>query len=92
MKTYRGRPFSLVGVNSDADQNKARTFEKRLGITWPSFADGGTDGPIARRWQIQSWPATFLIDHRGRIRYRDLRGEEEERRIAQLVAEAEKAR
>jgi len=65
------KPFVLLGVNSDKDRDaltKVRGDEK---LTWRSFwDDGGTNGPIARDWQIRGWPTLFLIDHKGVIRHR----------------------
>jgi peroxiredoxin len=90
VKTFAKRPFTLLGVNSDRDLDVARDCVKRLQVNWRSIADGGTQGPNSNLWQIQSWPSTFLIDHRGVIRYRDLRGAEEDRRLRELIEEAEK--
>ena len=45
-------------------------------------------GPIATKWDIYSWPTTYLIDAKGIIRYKNIRGEELDEAIEELMAEA----
>jgi len=33
-------------------------------------------GPIHEGWHVRKWPSTFLLDGKGIIRQRDLRGRE----------------
>ena len=39
-------------------------------ITWPSFWDGSTEGPISKQFRVRAWPTIYLIDHKGTIRYK----------------------
>jgi hypothetical protein len=41
---------------------------KRLGITYPVLLDN--QGTNWQRWGQQYWPTVYLIDKRGRMRYR----------------------
>jgi hypothetical protein len=70
VKNFAGKPFALVGVNSDEDREKLKSALEENGITWRSFWNGpqGRSGPIARAWNIEGWPTLFLIDHKGVIR------------------------
>jgi len=89
---FEKRPFAIVGVNSDADRETILGLCRDKGLTWRSFFDdGGTDGPIATRWNVQGWPTCYLLDHEGVIR---AKGHDEVARddaIEKLVAEAEAA-
>src|SRR5207302_1904720 len=63
-KKMEGKPFALIGVNSDPDKEK---LKKRLAdekITWRSFWDGpkGPGGPISRAWKVSSWPTMYVLD------------------------------
>lgn len=66
------RPFTLVGVNSDSDREAAVEWLKTEDVTWRSFWNGerGIHGKISRDWFVSSWPALFLIDANGIIRYK----------------------
>jgi peroxiredoxin len=69
-----GKPFALIGVNSDHDEAKLKKALEAEKITWPSFRDG-MQGPIAKAWNVQSWPTVYVLDGEGIIRYRDVRGQ-----------------
>lgn len=87
----RGKPFALLGVNSDeaADREKAKqaTVEKRM--TWPSWWDGGLRGAIQTAYDVQHWPTVYVLDADGVIRHIDVRGEELDKAVDALLAEME---
>ncbi|WP_074315327.1 TlpA disulfide reductase family protein [Singulisphaera sp. GP187] len=72
----QGRPFTLLGVNSDDDRGKLKELIKQEGLTWRSWWDGGgnanTPGPIARRYNVHHWPTLYVLDHHGIIRHKYL--------------------
>jgi hypothetical protein len=64
---------------------------EREKITWRSFWDGGgTRGPIARRWNVTGWPTIYVLDPKGVIRFKNVRGERLDNAVEQLLAELEK--
>ena len=84
------KPFVLLGVNSDKDIEVARKYVKEKDINWRSFWSGedGTRGPIPVKWDISTWPSSFVIDAKGMIRYKNLRGDEMDEAVTKLLAEA----
>ena len=81
------QPFALVGINSD---NEERYRERRpeMGVTWPSFFDGGsTGGPIASQWGVTGWPTIYVLDGEGKIRYEGVRGDAMDRAVDTLLVE-----
>ena len=71
-----GKPFALIGINSDKDPAKVKAVVAGEKITWPSFRDGDAPGPIATAWNVHSWPSVYVLDGEGVIRYRDVRGQD----------------
>jgi hypothetical protein len=70
VERLKNAPFALVGVNSDANADelrKTKFVEEK--ITWRSFADETTGGPIAKDWKVQGWPTLYLIDAAGNVRH-----------------------
>ena len=68
VKKLQGKPFVIVGVNSDSDRARVKQYLGRDAVSWRSFWDGGsTDGPIQSQWNIQAYPTIYLIDHNGVI-------------------------
>ena len=51
---FAGRPFAVVGVNSDEDKEQVRPVVERNGISWRSFWCGpkGMSGDIPRAWNV----------------------------------------
>lgn len=70
-----GKAFSCVGINSDTDATKVKAAVEKEKITWSSFRDGGAPGPIATAWNVHSWPTIYVLDRKGVIRYRNVRGQ-----------------
>jgi Thioredoxin-like len=65
---YQGRPFAIVGVNSDSNREELKKVAVQENITWRSFWNGGSPGgPIAEAWGVHGWPTLYLIDHNGVI-------------------------
>jgi AhpC/TSA family len=84
----RGMPFALLGINSDKDLDELHTAMDKEQITWRSWWDGGsTQGPIATLYGVRAWPTTYVLDHRGVIRYKNVRGEDMDRAVDTLLEE-----
>ena len=70
VKRLADKPFVLLGVNSDRDRDALKKVMEKEEITWRSWFDGGTGGPIATKWNLSATPTFYMIDHKGVIRYR----------------------
>ncbi len=89
VKQYDNRPFVILGVNSDPDREKLKTRVEEENITWRSWFAGSTNGKIPLRWNVTGWPTIYVLDHRGVIRYRGVRGERMDEAVDTLLAELE---
>jgi hypothetical protein len=88
VEKYQGRPFALLGVNTDADREAVRGVVARQGINWRSWWAGGPDGEIPSSWQVAGYPSLYVIDARGVIRYEHIHpGPDLERAIDALLRE-----
>ncbi len=86
VRQLAGKPFTLLGINSDKDRSVLRKVLEQQQITWPNIYDGsGASAKIAKDWNVSAWPTVYLIDHEGVIRYRDLEDEELQRAVLDLV-------
>ena len=91
VQKLQGRPFAFIGVNSDPKETALASVERNK-INWRSFWDGGSPtGPIATTYEVQFWPAIYLIDSNGVIQHKNLRGEELDQALDQMLAELETA-
>jgi thiol-disulfide isomerase/thioredoxin len=65
-----GKPFALIGVDSDNDRLAGKRAVAAQKMTWPSFWCGtnGTDGAIPTAWNVKGWPTVYVLDPKGVIR------------------------
>ena len=91
VKRLANKPFALIGVNSDKDKEMLHQRMAEENITWRSFWNGprGTGGPISTKWNVHGWPTIYVIDHKGVIRYKNVRGEKMDEAVDTLLAEME---
>lgn len=92
VKRLEGKPFALLGINSDQNKEDLKKVMAKEQITWRSWFDGGMKGPISTKWGIQGWPTIFVLDHKGVIRYKDVRKQDLDDAVDALMKEAEDAR
>jgi hypothetical protein len=91
VKRLEDKPFALIGVNSDVDKDELKKVMEKEHITWRSFWNGpdGPSGPISTKWNVRGWPTIYVVDAKGVIRFKDVRGEAMDRAVDQLLKEAE---
>ena len=88
VKELKGRPFSIVGVNSDSKE-KLKALVADGTTTWRSFTNEQSYGKISTAWGVRGWPTLYLIDHKGVIRFKNARGEAMDKAVDELLAEME---
>lgn len=93
-KKYKDKGFVVVAVHSpefdhERDINNVKSYIKRKGINYPVAIDN--DFAIWKRYSNRYWPAMYLIDKKGQLRYRHI-GEgaygQTEAMIRELLAES----
>jgi peroxiredoxin len=84
IKELAGEPFVFVGVQGDETIDTVRESLESKEIIWRVWWDG-ENKRILTQWNIRGWPSTFVLDHRGVIRYRDLRGKELSNAVRSLL-------
>jgi len=75
VERMKGKRFAFLGVYGEDDLDRGRAEVEKYGITWHSVWDG-RGGPISSNWNVHSWPDTWVLDAKGIIRYREVRGRE----------------
>ena len=87
---YRAAGFTMLGINVDEDMHTATSAAARLSVHFPVLFDA--DKQVSRLYDLQSMPATVLIDRDGRVRflhrgYREGLEQTYEQQIRELVTE-----
>lgn len=91
-KKYHDQGLNIIGVSLDKSKAKWVEAIKADGLPWNHVSHlKYWRGPIAQKYGIRSIPAAFLLDENGVIVAKDLRGEELEKKVAELLGAAKTA-
>jgi thiol-disulfide isomerase/thioredoxin len=88
VESWKGQSFALLSVNTDPSKETLRQSLTAGEITWRCWHDGPGNLPICTRWRIKEFPTVFVLDPRGVIRGRGLRGKALELTVAELMKES----
>jgi thiol-disulfide isomerase/thioredoxin len=67
-KKYAGKPFQLVSVSSDDDEDVWKTFIKAEHMDWSQYID--LPGEVLHAFKVDSFPTFIVLDKDGVIRFR----------------------
>jgi thiol-disulfide isomerase/thioredoxin len=59
--------FEVLAVNYQEGPARINAFMQELGLSFPVVRD--TDGSVAKAWNARVFPASYVVDRAGRIRY-----------------------
>ncbi len=85
---YKNKNFTVLGVSLDKPEGKGAWLQaiKDDGLTWNHVSDlKFWNNEAATLYGVHSIPGNFLIDPNGKIIAKDLRGEELQQTLAQLL-------
>lgn len=63
----KGLPFELISINYAEDKKTIIDFMKKIKVDFPVLLD--QDGSFAKKWNVITYPSTFIIDKNGKIQY-----------------------
>lgn len=85
---FNGKGFEVLGISLDESSANFQNYVKEQDIAWPQIFGGkGWNSEVSKSYAVNAIPATFLLDRRGRIRFRNLRGNELYEAVKTLIEE-----
>ena len=78
--------IDILGIVGDSQSETLEKMIDKYGITWPQILSDETNA-ITKKYGVNGYPTTFLIDPEGIIIGKNLRGEALENKINELIAE-----
>lgn len=86
-KELHSKGLNIVGVSLDKDAEHWKEAIAADGLTWTHVSNlKFWDEPIAKQYNVESIPATFILDASGNVVAQDLRGPELKAKIVELLA------
>ncbi len=84
---FHAKGLNIVGVSLDKDAAKWKEAIAKDKLTWIHVSHlKFWNEPIAAQYEVQSIPATFILDASGKVVAKDLRGDELKAKIVELLA------
>jgi len=89
VQRLKNKPFALIGINTDSPESWLQR-SKADPVSWRNALDGSTSGKLCRAWGVGAFPTIYVLDAKGVIRFRNVRGEAMDKAVDELLAELEK--
>lgn len=91
---YKDKGFDVVAISLDQSRENLEKFVKDRQVPWTQIIfsgekDMGWNTPLARKYKINSIPATFLLGRDGKVIARDLRGPALEKAVAEQIEKSQ---
>jgi len=84
-KLYKDKGFEILSISLDKDRGSWIKAIQQEGMTWPQVSDmKGQSNQAATLYGVSGIPATFLVDKNGKLISTGLRGEELNKKLAEL--------
>lgn len=86
-KKYKDKGFAIYSVSLDQDKNKWINAIAQDGLVWKDHVSDlkGWKSQAAATYGVASIPAQFLLDKEGKIIAKNLRGEDLDRKLAEVL-------
>lgn len=83
---FKNKNFEIISVSLDDKRDLWLKAIKKDGLTWPQVSDlKGKKNAVAVAYGISAIPQNFLVDPQGIIIAKNLRGEEVDKKLSELI-------
>jgi thiol-disulfide isomerase/thioredoxin len=90
VEKLKDKPFVLISVSGDEELETLKKFLTKEKMPWTHWWDGQRDTGLIHDWNVRYYPTLYVIDAKGVIRHKHIRGKELEDAVEKLIQEAEK--
>lgn len=85
-KEFHPKGLNIIGVSLDKDASKWKEAIAKDNLTWTQVSNlKYWQEPIAVQYEVESIPATFILDASGNVIGKNLNGQELKAKIATLL-------
>jgi peroxiredoxin len=83
---FHAQGLNIIGVSLDKDAAKWKEAIAKDGLVWAQISNlKYWNEPIAKQYNVESIPATFILDAKGTIVAKDLRGDALKAKVIALL-------
>lgn len=89
VEKFKDKPFALISVSADDQKKELEDFLAKESMPWVHWWEG-PEATLLKTWNVRFFPTIYVIDAKGVIRHKNIRGAELEKAVEALVAEVGK--
>jgi thiol-disulfide isomerase/thioredoxin len=88
VERLKDKPFTLISISGDDKVETLKDFLKETPMPWTHWHNGA-DGGILKDWNVQYFPTVYVLDPKGVIRFKGVRGKAMDEAVETLLKEME---
>jgi len=86
VERLKDKPFALISVSCDAEKKALTDFLEKEKMPWTHWWNGQKGG-LVDDFKVEFFPTIYVLDGKGVIRYKGVRGEEMDKAVEALLKE-----
>lgn len=86
VERLKDKPFALVSISADEQKETLTKFLEKTKMPWTHWHNGNKGG-VLDAWNIRYFPTIYVIDGKGVIRYKGVRGKAMDEAVDTLLKE-----
>ena len=90
VEKLKDKPFALISISADNQKKDLEQFLEKEKMPWTHWWEGPGENGIVGKWNVRYFPTIYVLDSKGVIRYKHVRGKELEEAVTKLLEEMEK--
>jgi thiol-disulfide isomerase/thioredoxin len=89
VEKLKDKPFTFISISADDEVKTLKEFLEKEKMPWVHWWEGRHEGGILNDWNVQFFPTVYVLDAKGVIRFKNVRGKQLEDAVETLVKETE---
>ncbi|HEV3146522.1 MAG TPA: TlpA disulfide reductase family protein [Gemmataceae bacterium] len=91
VEKLKGKPFVFVSISADDEKKTLTDFLEKQKMPWTHWWEGRKETGILKDWNVRFFPTIYILDSKGVIRYKNVRGKKMDEAVEKLLAEMGKS-
>jgi peroxiredoxin len=87
VEKLKSKPFKLVSLSADDKKDTLTKFLEKEEMPWTHLWNGSAKGNFLEQYQIRFYPTIYVLDAKGVIRFKHVRGAKMDEAVETLLKE-----
>jgi thiol-disulfide isomerase/thioredoxin len=87
VEKLKDEPFALISLSADDKKETLAEFIEKEPMPWTHWWNGGPKGGAVEAYKVRFYPTIYVVDSKGVIRFKHVRGEAMDKAVEELIKE-----